>query len=66
MKVEKLDKVKNEAIRFLGIVARYEKTWPVGNYGYGDFREGGNKESAAVRRASLDLTRALAEYRKVD
>jgi hypothetical protein len=52
---EKVKAAKAEAQRFLKAVAAYEKR--------GDFAWQ-NKESGAVRRASMDLTRSLAEMRK--
>ena len=60
MTKEKLKTAKEEARRFLDRVEKLEKT------------EGGldrayfyaPKQSGAVRRASMDLTRALAELRK--
>lgn len=46
-----------EAKRFLKAVRAYEENPP-----YYDFV--GNKETGALRRASMDLTRALADMRR--
>lgn len=49
-----------EAKRFLKTADAYHKRRSLGD----TFDWQGTKESAAMRRASLDLTRALAEMRK--
>lgn len=49
-----------EAKRFLEAISKVEKSQPdAPSYGYNT-----SKETGALRRASLDLTRALAEMRK--
>ena len=59
MKAEKLRKAKAEAKRFLELVAPLEKRWAEDAWA-----KHGCKESGAVGRSSLDLSRALAELRK--
>lgn len=54
---DKIYKAKAEAKRFLAAVKAFEDNPP-------RFCFSGNKESGALRRASLDLTRALAEMRR--
>jgi hypothetical protein len=58
MKWEDIQKAESEAQRFLKAVALLHKLSKT------DWEITGNKWSGAVRRASLDLTRALAEMRK--
>ena len=64
MNIENIKKAKEEALRFVERVDELlrEKT----KYDSGDKKYWFNapKQSGAVRRASLDLTRALAEMRK--
>jgi putative IMPACT (imprinted ancient) family translation regulator len=60
MLLTKIDVAEAEAQRFLDRV-RALKAKINGNQFALDF---GSKETAAVRRASMDLTRALAEMRK--
>ncbi len=65
MKTEEIKKAVKEAKRFikaaeLCIEAR-KKTYRVGGY---EFTSNAPKESGACRRASLDLTRQLAEMRR--
>ena len=60
MKLEKLHKAIAEAERFLIIAKRAEGSLLNKKYAYIT----GSKETAAARRASMDLTRALAELRK--
>jgi hypothetical protein len=60
VRVEKIEEAVSEARRFIkraGVVVAKAKQ---SRYGLADCR----KESAAVKRSSLDLTRALAEMRK--
>ena len=62
MNAETIDAVKKEIVRFASRVANLEKEMEIlkeKKYTYSC-----PKESGAVRRASLDLTRALAEMRK--
>lgn len=51
MNKNKVNKVKEEMARLENAISAMEKCW-------------GPKETGAVRRASMDLTRALAELRK--
>lgn len=64
MKLEQIAEAKAEAQRFLQRVAEYEKsqyTYELaGKVGF-DY---GVKESGALRRASMDLTRTLAKMRR--
>lgn len=65
MRYENIEKAKAEARRFLSTVDAYEQRKKHDAYFAGVGGSSGFKESGAVRRASLDLTRALAEMRKV-
>lgn len=60
MNVEALTKATEEALNFLEAAARVKSERTT----YGTIIKGGTKETAACKRASLDLTRALAELRK--
>lgn len=51
MDKNKISKVKEEMLRLNDAIVAMERYW-------------GPKETGAVRRASMDLTRALAELRK--
>jgi hypothetical protein len=53
-----LDTAEAEARRFLKAVAALRAVGKISGY------QIGTKESGAVRRASMDLTRALAELRR--
>lgn len=65
MRPKKVDEAANEAKRFLDRVRKLKAA--VGSTHWnGNEHIWGSKETAAVRRASLDLTRALAEMRKAD
>lgn len=59
MNMKKIKEAKAEAMRFLRKVAELEAA-------EGDNAEilWGSKQSGAVRRSSMDLTRSLAEMRK--
>lgn len=60
MKIENIKKAVEEATRFLERTkALYE-----GMKAKGEYMWANPKQSGAVRRASMDLTRALAEMRK--
>lgn len=60
-----IEKAKAEALRFLEAVERVAETFSEYNRWAGHAPFGcGNKDTGALRRASLDLTRALAEMRK--
>jgi hypothetical protein len=59
MKVNDITKAREEARRFLQRVAE----WELSRTSFGETAEGPSKQVAAVRRASLDLTRALAAMR---
>lgn len=66
MKIEQLELAIAEAKRFIAkaelcVIAR-SKTHGSGDY---IFHDHAPKESGAVRRASMDLTRQLAEMRKL-
>ena len=65
-KAEKLHVVKQEIERFLEKEADLVKAVEESKYEYGGqiFECSCPKESGALRRASMDLTRALAEFRK--
>lgn len=58
-----IQEAREEALRFLARVAELEKVFKsspiISNWG-------GCAQSGAVRRASMDLTRALAKLRKYD
>jgi len=56
MNEKTLKRAKEETKRFLKRVEAYESA---------DTSYGASKESGAVRRASMDLTRALADLRRV-
>lgn len=62
MRIQKVVDVKGEVRRFMNAIEALDKANPkaasVGNFYY-DY-----KRTGAVRRASMDLTRALAELRK--
>ena len=60
MTEEGISKARKEANRFLDAV----KEWSVATATQSSYSKFGNKHSGAVKRASLDLTRALAEMRK--
>ncbi len=66
MTPEQVAETKTEAERFLRRVAEYEASryiYPIGDDQrlYTDY---GVKESGALRRSSMDLTRSLAKMRK--
>lgn len=65
MNKEKIARAKNEAIRFLNRVAEWEgaqgKTWEYQGQAY---YHDTPKQNGAVKRASMDLTRALADLRR--
>ena len=59
MDVNSIIKIEQECKRFLGTAKKAKEViiaMPMSKYGC--------KETGACRRASLDLTRALAEFRK--
>lgn len=60
MTVKQLIKAEDEARRFLATVHELMKKYPKSVEG----SFWASKESGAVRRSSMDLTRALAELRK--
>jgi hypothetical protein len=55
-------KAKSEALRFLDAVKELEKHDTTENTKYSYYS--GSKHTGAVKRASMDLTRALAQIRK--
>ena len=65
MKKEKLQTAKEEALRFLKRVEELEDENEVSSIHAPSYYIG-SKKTGAVKRASMDLTRALAELRKPD
>lgn len=65
MKTKEIEKAVKEAKRFIAAaelcIAARKKTYVHGDY---TFHHDAPKESGATRRASLDLTRQLAEMRR--
>jgi hypothetical protein len=64
MKLTLIAEAKSEALRFLQRVAEYEKSrfsYEISGHTCFDY---GVKESGALRRASMDLTRVLAKMRR--
>jgi hypothetical protein len=61
MNNEKITQAVREAKRFLDRHKAFAESLQQTPHGYAVF---GSKESGALRRASMDLTRALAEMRK--
>lgn len=57
MQPDKIKKAKSEAQRFLKNIAELDRAKECGEWSC-------PKEHGALRRASMDLTRALAEMRK--
>ena len=57
MNSKKIAIARAEAARFLKCIRAYEENPP-------QYEFVGTKESGAVRRASMDLTRALADLRR--
>lgn len=63
MNIKTMNEAKKEATRFLHKVAEVEaKMKELGEHSQTVFY--GSKETGALRRASLDLTRALAKLRR--
>jgi hypothetical protein len=58
MRVERIKEAKGEAVRFIRQVNRLMESLNLEDRLYG------SKLSGALRRSSLDLTRALAEMRR--
>jgi hypothetical protein len=65
MTKEKLQTAKEEALRFLKAVDALEDQKEVSTIHAPAYYRG-SKQTGAVKRASMDLTRALAELRKPD
>lgn len=67
MKLSVLNEAMNEATRFLKLAKelRNEMSAKYDGKKY-DYHYGGTKNFSAVRRASMDLTRTLANLRKSD
>jgi hypothetical protein len=66
MTAERIAETKAEAERFLRHVAEYEAsryTYTIGDDGH-LYTSYGVKESGALRRSSMDLTRSLAKMRR--
>ena len=61
MNNEKITEAVREAKRFIEKHKKFAESLTQSQSGYAYF---GSKESGALRRASMDLTRALAEMRK--
>jgi len=57
LNIDTLKQAKSEALRFVKQVNALEQTKP-------QYMFCGTKETGAVKRASMDLSRALAEMRK--
>lgn len=57
MKIEKIEEAQKAAARFFKLANEYRRE-SIARKGYG-----APKQSGALRRASMDLTRALAEMR---
>lgn len=66
MKLAKVQRAKHEARRFLDTVYDLEQRINSGNETTNRVMMFGCQETAAVRRASLDLTRALARMRSAE
>jgi hypothetical protein len=64
MNAQTMAKAKREANRFLDAVAAVEPTVPTGRYADAQTPFQGSAATGALRRASMDLTRALAELRR--
>lgn len=62
MNIKKIDIAEQEARRFLERIANMKTEYAKkpSNHGYVGF----SKEAGALRRSSMDLTRALADMRK--
>jgi hypothetical protein len=65
MKLVNIKKAKQEAFRFIQLAERVEK---IQSYRFLDDKSTTttSKETGALRRASMDLTRSLSELRKSD
>ena len=61
---DKIEKAETEARRFLNRVAALRKRYADDEHMQAYFNIVGFKERAAVQRASMDLSRALAELRR--
>ena len=61
--MEKLDAAISEAERFLNKAKKCKKTRTPNHFDKSIFYFG-SKESSAVKRSSMDLTRALADLRR--
>lgn len=59
MKIETIEAVEAEAIKLLERIADYKVAWEDMQY-----RQHNPKEQGALRRQSMELTRALAQMRK--
>ena len=64
MTPEKIKAAEAEAKRFLARVAEFRKAAPLRKTDYHEYYESAPRESGAVRRASMDLTRALSAMRR--
>ena len=64
MKPEDIKTAEAEAKRFLARVVEWRKAQRTEAYPLGSYTPATPRESGAMKRASLDLTRALAKMRK--
>lgn len=64
MTPEAIKTAEAEAKRFLSRVAEWRKAQRTETYPLGTYTPGTPRESGALRRSSMDLTRALATMRK--
>jgi len=65
MIIDNIITARDEAKRFLRLVRALEHDIRRGEYGEAKaWNVGGTKKTAAVRRASMDLTRALTDLRR--
>lgn len=64
MQTDRIKDAENEAKRFLTRVAEWRKAQKTNHYNGHDYPIFTAKECGAVRRSSMDLTRALAAMRK--
>lgn len=61
---ERIQVAEAEARRFLDRCEKWQKSQGVEKTAYGTFKKNTFKENGALKRSSMDLTRALAEIRK--
>lgn len=61
---DKYVKARDEAYRFLAAIAELDKRYQLEGERAVNLQISGSKEAGTVKRASLDLSRALSEMRK--